>query len=286
MLYDCFTFFNELELLELRLNELAGVVDKFVLVESTRTFTNKPKPLHFQENRARFSAFADKIIHVVVADMPDKDNPWLLEHFQRNAIVRGLKQGRPDDLVMVSDLDEIPRATTVSRAKTQIPNESSLAHAVLNSWLIKCLSYPKDLRWQLRKKHPYIWKFRMHTFNYYLNCRQMEPAFCFGTRLLRYRDYSSAEEIRHSGYQIIEDGGWHFSYMGGAERIRQKVAAYAHQEYNQPQFMELSALEASINRGENLFNKDWQLKFVPLDDSFPRYILEHRDQFSSWIKLI
>ena len=70
MIYDCFIFFNELELLELRLNELAGVVDKFVLVEATRTFTNEPKPLFFQENRARFREFDSRIIHVVVADSP------------------------------------------------------------------------------------------------------------------------------------------------------------------------------------------------------------------------
>jgi beta-1,4-mannosyl-glycoprotein beta-1,4-N-acetylglucosaminyltransferase len=222
--------------------------------------------------------------------MPNKDNPWLLEHFQRNAIARGLTRCRPDDLVMVSDLDEIPRGATVTQAARDIPFErnwtANLAHAALNSRVMKCLTYPKDLRWQLRKKHPYIWKFQMPTFHYYLNCKQIDPPFCFGTRLLRYRDYSSAEEIRHSGYKIVENGGWHFSYMGGVERIRQKLAAYAHQEYNQPQYTELQAMEASINRGESLFNKDWQLKFVPLDDSFPRQILEHRDRYASWIKAV
>ena len=90
MIYDCFTFFNELELLELRLNELAGVVDKFVLVEATQTHTNKPKPLHYHENRARFSAFHDKIIHVIVDDMPQSSDPWIPENFQRKCIARGL----------------------------------------------------------------------------------------------------------------------------------------------------------------------------------------------------
>src|ERR1700722_9865012 len=120
MIYDCFTFFNELELLELRLHELAGVVDKFVLVEATETHTNKPKPLYYQENRARFSAFHDKIIHVTHAKMLKSSDTWIPETFQRNCIGRGLKDCRPDDFVLVSDLDEIPRADVVKRLTGEI----------------------------------------------------------------------------------------------------------------------------------------------------------------------
>src|ERR1022692_1647432 len=85
MIYDCFTFFDELELLELRLHELGDVVDKFVWVEATKTHSNKSKPLHYQENRVLFQAFHDQIIHVVVDDMPDSNDSWVLENFQRNA---------------------------------------------------------------------------------------------------------------------------------------------------------------------------------------------------------
>ena len=106
MVYDCFTFFNELELLELRLHELAGVVDKFVLVEATRTFTNKPKPLYFQENRARFAAFENKLVHVVVADLPDSSDAWVVERFQRNAIGHGLRAKRSKSGAISFDLLE------------------------------------------------------------------------------------------------------------------------------------------------------------------------------------
>lgn len=75
MIYDCFTFFNELELLELRLHELADVVDKFVLVEATKTHSNKSKPLYYWENRSRFGEFHDKIIHIIVDDLPDAKDP-------------------------------------------------------------------------------------------------------------------------------------------------------------------------------------------------------------------
>jgi len=288
MLYDCFTFFNELELLELRLNEMAGVVDKFVLVEAAQTHTGKPKPLHYQENRARFSAFQDKIIHIAVADMPTSKDPWVLERFQRNAISRGLANCRPDDIVLVSDLDEIPRAATVAEMKQKLPFEDSwsakLAHGVLNSHLVKCLTHPKDLRWKLRRNHPFVYRFQQVHFTNYLNCRFVESPFWYGTRLIHYRDFSTADEIRYSGYKVVENGGWHFTYMGGADRVRQKLDAYAHQENNLPQLADPQAIDRVINQGQSLFNKGGKVQFVPLDDTFPRYLLEHRDKYASWIK--
>ncbi len=288
MIYDGFTFFNELELLELRLNELADVVDKFVLVEATQTHTGLPKPLHFQNNRARFSQFQDKIIHIIVDDLPRAKNPWVLERFQRNAIARGLTQCQPDDVILISDLDEIPRATTVTSASRALPKvdtwSSGLAHAALNSWLVKGLTYPKDLRKHLRRNHPYIYKFKQAPYNYFLNCRFLEPPFTFGTRMLHYRDFSTADEARYSGYKIVEDGGWHFSFMGGADRVREKLLAYAHQEFNQPEFTDAKVIETAINRGETLPGQNWKLQFVPLDDTFPRYLLAQREKFSAWIK--
>jgi|ERR1022692_989649 beta-1,4-mannosyl-glycoprotein beta-1,4-N-acetylglucosaminyltransferase len=121
MIYDCFTFFDELELLELRLHELGDVVDKFVWVEATKTHSNKSKPLHYQENRVLFQAFHDQIIHVVVDDMPDSNDSWVLENFQRKCIARGLVNCRPEDFILVSDLDEIPRATTVAKVSREWP---------------------------------------------------------------------------------------------------------------------------------------------------------------------
>src|SRR3954464_1583382 len=99
MIYDCFTFFNELDLLEIRLNELDPVVDKFVLVEATKTHQGKDKPLYFLENKARYEKFLAKIIHVVVNEYPDYEgkSAWLLEHHQRNMIIEGLKECKSGD---------------------------------------------------------------------------------------------------------------------------------------------------------------------------------------------
>ena len=112
--YDCFTFFNEIELLEIRLNELDNVVDYFVIVESTRTFQKKDKPLYLNLDDERIIKFKDKIIHVVVDDFPNFFTHWRIpktwdyENHQRNAISRGLVNAMPDDIIIISDVDEIP----------------------------------------------------------------------------------------------------------------------------------------------------------------------------------
>lgn len=123
MIYDCFAFFNELDLLEIRLNELDPVVDKFVLVEATRTFQKQPKPLYFEENKSRFKDFEHKIIHVVVDEYPNFfsrfriPTPMDYDNHQKNQIIRGLKDAKPDDVIIYSDLDEIPRAEKIMQYK-------------------------------------------------------------------------------------------------------------------------------------------------------------------------
>src|SRR6185312_15373656 len=184
MIYDCFMFFNELELLELRLHELSGVVDKFVLVETTVTFTNKPKSLIFQENLSRFKKFQDKIIHIVVDDMPKSSNPWTLEKFQRDAIRRGLNDCRPDDVVLVSDVDEIPRAKTLVEAagKMKYPHGpiSNVLHGLLNSALRLCRA--AGIRKVARKGNPFVYAFEQEQYWHFMNCQRLD-SFKYGTRM-------------------------------------------------------------------------------------------------------
>jgi len=91
--------------------------DRFVVVEATRTHSNVPKPLHFAENAARFAPFADKIVHVVVDDMPAHGDAWTRENFQRNALVRGLRAAHPNDLVPPRPA---PRAAPRRRRRTRL----------------------------------------------------------------------------------------------------------------------------------------------------------------------
>ena len=104
--YDCFSYWDEDLLLDLRLNILNNFVDYFVIVEGNKTWQNNPKKLRF--NIDNFSKFKNKIIYIPVEDMPGGDNPYLRENHQRNAISRGLQNANDEDLIIISDLDEIP----------------------------------------------------------------------------------------------------------------------------------------------------------------------------------
>jgi hypothetical protein len=289
MIYDCFTFFNEFELLELRLRELDNLVDKFVLVESTKTHPGHPKPLHFAQNRERYSAYADKIIHVVVDDMPGGDEPrdhWVRERFQRNAIGRGLVNCRPDDIIMVSDLDEIPNVATVKRLVANMPFQddllSSTLHAALNSRLIRRIFSRGALRHILRKNNPFVWRLEQHPCCYFLNLRSGDGNYWwYGTKIAHYRDMYSAEEMRYSGHKTVKDGGWHFSYMGGADRIKAKVAATAHQEINNPEsikgLLSQTTME-SVAQELALGN----LELIPVE-KLPNFIRALPQHLSSWV---
>jgi len=228
-IFDCFTFFNELELLEVRFEELSPVVDWFVLVEAARTFSNKPKPLLFRENKARFSRFLHKVIPISLAFMPERGSTWSLEAFQRDAIVLGLTHAAKDDFILVSDVDEIPRAAAV--------------RAFLDSGLDAAT-------------------FSMPTFYYKFNCRnvagEVEQPLTLATRR---RLLPSAQVARAGRFALptIKDAGWHFSYLGDEERIREKIAAFSHQELNTPEFTDTIAIRERVSGGRDLFSRPGRL---------------------------
>jgi beta-1,4-mannosyl-glycoprotein beta-1,4-N-acetylglucosaminyltransferase len=283
VIYDTFMFFNELELLELRLHELAGVVDKFVLCEATRTFSNKPKPLYYADNKNRFSAFSDRIIHVVVDDSPDSTDPWVLDHYQKNCIGRALRDCRPDDVILFSDADEIARASTVAQAARELTfDDSALANAMHAAWKSKFAT--TAFHRFVRKHHPYVRVLAQRMHYYFLNCVCVTEPDWRGTRMLHYRDFTKADEIRYTGHIIVPNGGWHFSFLGGIERIQQKVQAYAHTEFNTPELTSAEHLQKSIEEGRTFFSDKLKFEFVDLDDSYPRYIREHPEKFPGMIK--
>jgi len=283
MIYDCFTFFNELELLELRLHELAGVVDRFVLVEATRTFTNQPKPLCFQDNQQKFEAFKDRIIHVVVEDSPDTPDPWAVECFQRNCIARGLAQCRPDDWILVSDVDEIPRAAAVRKVSRDHGLQTGFWADQVVRPIIRIFSAWEFSQGRVRRNNPFIFRFEQSLHRYYFNCVRVSP--CHGTRMLCYRDFDAAEIVRHSGYKTVKAGGWHFTSMGGLARLQEKIRSFSHQEFNKPETLDAVWMNKMLEEGKSVFNPKEELHFMKLDDAYPQYLLEHPEKFPGWIKL-
>lgn len=281
MIYDCFPFYNELELLELRLHELSPVVDRFVLVEATRTHSNLPKPLVYADNRDRYRAFAERIVHVVVDDMPDTSDAWALEKFQRDAALRALRGCHADDAILMSDVDEIPRAEKVVEACGRLrPPRSTpprLLHALVRSRWVR-----HPLRRLFKRRHPFLIVFEMSAYLGHLNLRCRDSR-CLGTRLLLYRDLTRPRELRGLRGRVVREGGWHFSSMGGVDRVREKLAAFAHREYDTPTYASSERLTRVLERGSDLYDRavDWER--VEIDSTYPRHVVENPERWAAWI---
>lgn len=241
---DCFIFYNELDLLNYRLNILNSVVDQFVLVEATRTFVGKEKPLIYNENKHLFEKFAHKITHIIVDDMPykypnidfDKKEQWTNEYHQRNCIDRGIKQlGLYDeDLIIITDVDEIldPRVLQEIRKNTDI-----------QSYLqTQFMSLEMDF--------------------YYYNLTSMTNEKWILPKIISYNLYNSISaniscndiRIMNTEY-IINKTGWHLSYFGDIKFIKNKIQQFSHQEYNSDQYTCADNIIKSVETGCDLFKR-------------------------------
>jgi len=246
MIYDTFIFWKELDILELRLAELSPVVDRFVLVESPVTFTGLPKPLYYAENRDRFSAYNDKITHVI-GDLPEnpESNAWYYEGTSRNLIMEGVRDADPSDIILLSDVDEIPDIEVV------LEESAYDGVTVFRS------------RW-------FMYRLNLEVVNDYEYCTRM-----FQRRWLNDLDpcdfKQATIEVPGVSTQTVR-GGWHFSCVGDARFLRDKLASYSHRELNIPRYTSTDHLEWSLRQGQDFLGRGIALRPVRINDSFPAVV--------------
>jgi hypothetical protein len=243
-------FYNELNMLNTRLHELYDVVDYFVIVESTKTFTYNDKKLHFDEVKEKYTRFMNKIIYVLVDDMPTGKDNWGRETHQRNSIIRGLSrlQLKDDDYIMISDVDEIPDKNRI-----------------------------KELR---ESKTSYQTPVRLFQHFYYYNINCKSDNLCTTATLLRKKDlekYSSIDSMVRSSIPVTSNTwGWHFSYFGDIEFIINKIKSFSHSEYDQPQFTNPEDIFRKIIECKDLFNRDVaNHRFYYIDEKDNDYLPEN-----------
>lgn len=240
-IYDCFLFFNEIDLLQVRFSELSGKVDYFVLVESKESFRGLPKPLYFQENKHLFSSYLDKIIHVVLEEAiaPGDPDPWQREFFQRNQIMRGLVNCSNQDVIIISDVDEIVRAEELDKIISKLSSTPVVA--------CDCDFY----RW-------------------FYNRKDTTPFVTSAITTFAYLKQLSPQRIRDERWNshIFPKGGWHFSNMGGLKTFQEKLRNFSH--YND---------DPCNYNPENLYQGISQFQLVEIDDRFPKYIRENIEYF-------
>jgi beta-1,4-mannosyl-glycoprotein beta-1,4-N-acetylglucosaminyltransferase len=266
MIYDCFTFRDEFDVLELRLKILDSVVDKFVICEADRTFTNQPKPYNFLNQKDRFKQWEDKIIYLPVEldpeglDFSKKDTEyspysaaWMLEMQQRSGLILGLQDAQADDVIMMGDVDEIP-------------NPDSVKHVTTPTVCV------------------------MQMFYYYINNRSngLQDAHWFGTVLVPFKylaDYANLEKVR--GQRVFFHkiaSGWHLSFMGGKELIKRKIQTISHTEYNSEEYYNDKHIDECLASGKDIFKREGtSFEIVDPKQYYPEHILEIFKSYPSWI---
>jgi len=262
---DAFPFFNELSLLDLRLNILNDYVDEFILVEATRSHQNKPKPLFYQENKHLFEKFNDKIQHVVVDTFPEHSY-WSHETYQRDYIGKCLVKASDDDIIFISDLDEIWKPEAI------MPFLSNLNDDCVYRWQSAvCYFYLNLVAWP----HPWVQPMFM---KYSLLKSLLDKNYSISVDILRGETQSAKPQLKNV---ILDDyRGWHFSYT---EDPIYKLQNFLHSEYSS---MTLEELQDSINKGVNPFHKHCQMRPVEskmLSKFLPQYVLDNMDKYKSKI---
>lgn len=281
-IYDCFNFFNELDILELRLNILNDSVDYFVIVESSVKHSGEIKPFYFEENKERYSKFLDKIIHFKVYDTPERfDNlesgsdetlnqiynfannqphfrfckhnqpDYGRDFFQKECVRRPLVNCKDEDVIIISDLDEIPNPDILTN--------------------IKSLDFNN------------IYRFNQNMYCYYLNV--LKEHNWFGSRILSYQKLKnlSVNEIRgdNSLSLAINNGGWHFSFMGGEEMVKNKIKSYSARDLGSDRVF--NSIKSNMENNIDPFFRG-NLQKVEIDNSYPEYLLKNLDKYKHLIK--
>lgn len=248
--YDCFMFFNETELTELRIRELDPVVDEFVIVEAAHTHTNKPKDFIFgkEVTSGKYDDIFKKLNYITIPEFPEGMTSLERENFQRNQIMQGLSNLHDLDTVIISDCDEIPYPVTVDQ-------------------------------YHLQYAHPMV--VQQDYFCYYLNCKT--PHQWRGTVLTR------GSDLKRNNPQWMRDnkdamrklsGGWHFGYLGGLERIQTKMVSFLHEEFAD---LPREHLAEKLEKKEDLYQNVPFEVVAPEDCDLPKYVMSNLDRFQHLI---
>lgn len=256
---DAFMFYNELEMLKYRLTVMGPHVDQFVICECPVSFAGKPKPLYFEENKQMFEPWLHKITHLVWkgyrSPVNDLDDSWFNENTQRNYLLEGLKDCKPNDIVIIGDLDEIVSPTILNKIDE-----------VLGPRPVVSLSM--DLYYyDIEHKLDDLWNY---------------------TRIARYhfvRD-ASPHKCRNANRTdpVVNNAGWHLSYFGNEKFVINKTKNYAHIEASDlfkdddtARVRELInngvAISTSESRSLTFVPKDLNLRLPPRVDILPHQII-------------
>lgn len=275
MVFDCIPFFNELDILKLRMQIMAPYVDFFVIEEASVTFSGEPKRMIFAENRQLFAEYEGKIRYVPVENSPMEGvTTHERDKFQKNQLIRGLFDCKPEDIIIFSDVDEIPNPNTLTKLMERFESGKVYHLAQRMFYCFLNMEETSGNLLSITGEFP-----------------KVERRMWLGTKVFGKRSIpeNGIIELREAsvmapGAVRVADGGWHFGYMGSSRetdvsrRIGTKVVAAAHQEYNDEDLLREAGDRLIL--GQDIFGREARFERVEVDGSYPEYLLAHLEEYS------
>jgi len=285
-------FFNELDLLEMKLEILDPVVDYFVISESTKTHSGKDKPLYYEESKERYKKFHHKIIHQIIDDSPanmeelinispkndyhdiaishvahadwfdKKVESYLRDDYEKECLLIPLIDKDPKDIILLGDLDEIPNPYIIL----------SLKDGVKEGWF----------------DHYLVYHLEQGMFYYYLNCQKVNEPWrgTLATTIENFAKEGFGRMRTHKKGATIKNGGWHFTYMGGAEKIKTKIESWGEQSLNTDAVKNHIGynFENFLKEGKDVFFRPAEFLIRDIHDgTFPEYLVKNEEKYSKYI---
>ena len=257
-IFDCFIYNNEAMILDLRLSYLNKYVKKFIIVESKYTHQGNLKKNFLNLND--FKKYKDKIDYNLIDKFPENLSNWGRENYQRNFLMNSIKDLNENDYIMISDLDEIPN----------LRNLNSIVKSKFTA-------------------------FQQTNYSFKFNLKNITFPIWYGTKLCKKKYLKSPQWLRDQKvkkysflkfykikWNIIQNGGWHFSYIMNPNEISEKIKSFSHAEYNLDKYTNIKIIEDKLSKGLDLFNRNQSYQKVELDSSFPKSFFENKNKFVKW----
>ena len=269
-IFDCFIYFDEDLLLDLRLNTLNDFVDKFIIVEADTTHTGKFKELKFDINR--FKKFKNKINYYPIKNIKIDKNlkikkNWskhhLIDQSIRNSIANYIDEASDNDWILISDIDELPN-----------PNE--------------LINFDKNKKFGFFEQEMFYYKFNLKNFSdlAWYGSRICVKKYLKSPQWLRNikvkTDKSFLKKIFNNQY-ILKNGGWHFTYIKQPIEIITKIKSFAHSELVKEHMLNEKYIKNKIENFQDIFDREIVLKKVDLNEKFPEYLLKNKEKYSKFI---
>ena len=269
-IFDCITFYQANLLFQLRFEILKDVVDYFIVCEANKSHSGIKKNFNF--NPTIPDKYKNKIIYIQVSDLPDMKikgkKDYKLLSIQMEHLFKGIKDAQPNDLIIFSDEDEIPNPSVINKFDFE------------------------NFKFGIFMQNMYCYKMNIMNVDEG-NGNWPGPRICqkkhlksfFKMRLLKLKNlhYPFWRLDKERSIQLLEKGGWHFTYLMKPQEIAKKVEDMAHTEFNKLEFKKINLIEKKIKNLKDPFNRKQNLKKVSIDETYPDYIKDNQNLYRDWI---